>query len=322
MPSEQAPIHSGFGPTTTADEALGAADLSGKTAIVTGGYSGIGLETTRTLVRAGASVIVPARSPDKAREALASIPRTEQGRLDLLEPSSIDAFAEEFLASGRPLDLLINNAGVMALPLQRDARGYEQQFAANHLGHFQLTARLWPALRRARGARVVTLSSGAHRQAGVDFEDPNFERREYDKWKAYGQSKTANVLFTVALDHKGKEHSVRAFAVHPGRIVTDLQRFISVADLQARGFRDENGEIPAEQRHLYKTPQQGAATSVWCAANPALQGLGGVYCEDVDVARAVAADHQPLDGVMPWAIDKAAAERLWALSERMTDVAF
>jgi len=322
MPSEQAPIHSGFGPTTTADEALGAADLSGKTAIVTGGYSGIGLETTRTLVRAGASVIVPARSPDKAREALASIPRTEQGRLDLLEPSSIDAFAEEFLASGRPLDLLINNAGVMALPLQRDARGYEQQFAANHLGHFQLTARLWPALRRARGARVVTLSSGAHRQAGVDFEDPNFERREYDKWKAYGQSKTANVLFTVALDQKGKEHSVRAFAVHPGRIVTDLQRFISVADLQARGFRDENGEIPAEQRHLYKTPQQGAATSVWCAANPALQGLGGVYCEDVDVARAVAADHQPLDGVMPWAIDKAAAERLWALSERMTDVAF
>nr|WP_260693381.1 SDR family NAD(P)-dependent oxidoreductase [Rhizobium bangladeshense] len=156
-----------------------------------------------------------------------------------MDPVSIDAFSETFLGSGRPLHLLINNAGIMAAPLVRDARGYESHFSANHLGHFHLTARLWPALQQAKGARVVTLSSGAHRQAAVDFDDLNFERRDYDKWKAYGQSKTANVLFTVALDQRGASDGIRAFAVHPGRIETNLQRFIPMEELQARGLRNE-----------------------------------------------------------------------------------
>lgn len=318
MTSRQAPIRSGFGPHSTALETLDGADLTGTVAIVTGGYSGIGLEATRTLAGAGATVIVPARRPDKAREALASIPRAEQGQIDLLDPASIDAFADAFLASKRPLHLLINNAGIMAAPLMRDARGYESQFSANHLGHFQLTTRLWPALRQAGSARVVTLSSGAHRFAGVDFDDPNFERRDYDKWKAYGQSKTATALFAVALDRRGEAHGIRAFSVHPGRIETDLQRFISLEELQAQGFRDENGEIPADQRSSYKTLQQGAATTIWCAVSPALEGMGGVYCVDADVAPAVPADYQAYDGVFPWAMDSATAELLWNLSEQMT----
>jgi NAD(P)-dependent dehydrogenase (short-subunit alcohol dehydrogenase family) len=317
MPSKQAPIHSGFGAQSTATETLGNTDLTGKIAIVTGGASGIGLEASRALTQAGATVIVPARDPNKAREALVSVPGAEVGTLDLMDPASVDAFTQAFLASGRPLHLLINNAGIMAVPLVRDARGYESHFSANHLGHFQLAVRLWPALQQANGARVVTLSSGAHRQAAVDFDDPNFERRDYEKWKAYGQSKTANALFSVALDKRGEPFGIRAFSVHPGRIETNLQRFITLEELQSRGLRDEKGEIPVNQRSLYKTPQQGAATTIWCAVSPTLDGMGGVYCENCNIAQAVPADHKPLDGVLPWATDEAAAERLWALSETL-----
>jgi NAD(P)-dependent dehydrogenase (short-subunit alcohol dehydrogenase family) len=320
MTARQTPLHSGFDSTSTAAQVIDGIDLHGKTAIVTGGYSGIGLETTRVLAQAGATVIVPARAPDKAREALRDIVRTEVSRIDLLNPASIDAFAQQFVTSGRSLDLLINNAGIMAVPLTRDARGYESQFAANHLGHFQLTARLLPALTRTGRARVVTLSSGAHRRAAFDFDDPNFEHHDYDKWIAYAQSKTASVLFTVALDRRGESQGVRAFAVHPGRIETGLQRFITIEELQALGYRNEDGEIPEEQRAFYKTVQQGAATTVWCATNPALDAIGGVYCENADIAAAVTANHATLDGVLPWAIDQAAAERLWALSETMTGV--
>src|SRR6201988_3291469 len=240
MSSKKAPIHSGFGATTTARETLHGIDLRGKFAIVTGGYSGIGLETTRALAEAGATVIVPARTPDKARQALSGIPRVEQSRLNLLDPGSIDAFASEFLASGRPLHMLINNAGIMATPLARDSRGYESQFSANHLGHFQLTARLWPALRNAHGARVVSVSSRAHQRAAMDFADPQFQHRPYDRWEAYGQSKTANVLFAVALDRRGEASGFRAFAVHPGAILTDLSRHMTDEELQGYGLsRDD-----------------------------------------------------------------------------------
>ncbi|MFM0234257.1 oxidoreductase [Paraburkholderia sediminicola] len=317
MTTPQTPLHSGFGPRHTAADVIADIDLRGKVAIVTGGYSGIGLETTRVLAEAGATVIVPARTPDKAHDALRDMPRTEVAAMDLLDPVSIDTFAESFLSSGRPLHLLINNAGIMATPFTRDARGYEAQFSANHLGHFQLVVRLWPALKRAGSARVVTLSSGAHRRAAFDFDDPHFERRSYDKWIAYGQSKTAGVLFTLALDKRGLPHGIRAFAVHPGRIETALQRFITMEELKTQGFRDAAGQIPEDQLSLYKTVGQGAATTVWCATSPALEDTSGVYCEDVDIAQTVPADHKALNGVLPWAIDADAAERLWTLSENL-----
>jgi NAD(P)-dependent dehydrogenase (short-subunit alcohol dehydrogenase family) len=328
MSSKQAPIHSGFGPTTTARETLRGMDLSGKVAIVTGGYSGIGLETTRALAEAGATVIVPARTPDKARQALSSIPRAEQSRLNLLDPGSIDAFASEFLASGRPLHMLINNAGIMAAPLARDSRGYESQFSANHLGHFQLTVRLWPALRNAHGARVVCVSSRAHQRAGMDFDDPQFQHRAYDRWQAYGQSKTANVLFAVELDRRGEASGVRAFAVHPGAILTDLSRYMTDEELQGYGLsRDDKpgfappGKSVAEGGD-FKTLEQGAATSVWCVTSLQLVGMGGVYCEDVEIAEVRRPDSASNDGVSPWAIDPNAAERLWSLSEKLTGVKF
>ncbi len=319
MATAQQPIGSGFGARTTAREALGGRDLRGKTAIVTGGYSGLGLETTRALAQAGATVIVPARTPDKARAALEDIGgKVEQEALDLADPASIDAFAQRFLASGRPLHILINNAAIMASPLMRDARGYEAQFATNHLGHYQLTARLWPALKAANGARVVSLSSIGHRRSPVNLEDPSFERGAYDKWEAYGRAKSANALFAIGLDARGQGAGVRAFAVHPGGIMTDLQRFMPDEEKRAMGWIDEQGRI----NERFKSTEQGAATSIWCATSPQLDGQGGVYCEDCDIAKLLPPDAQTFDGVRPWAIDPQAADGLWALSERMTGVRF
>jgi NAD(P)-dependent dehydrogenase (short-subunit alcohol dehydrogenase family) len=328
MNTRQTPLGSGFGPTTTAQETLQRIDLQGKVTLVTGGYAGIGLETTRAISEAGATVIVPARSPEKARQALQGIARVEQSDMDLLDPASIDAFASAFLATGRPLHLLINNAGIMAAPLARDSRGYETQFAANHLGHFQLTARLWSALQKAGGARVVSLSSRGHQIASVDFDDPNFDHRPYDRWQAYGQSKTANVLLAVEVDRRGEADGIRAFAVHPGAILTDLSRHMEDEELQNYGISREDrhttGFIPAGNSVAeggdFKTVEQGAATSVWCATSPLLLGKGGVYCEDVDIAPVRPPDAEGRKGVQPWAIDADFAQRLWTLSEALTGV--
>lgn len=323
VPTPQAPLPSGFNARTTAKEVLKGLDLAGQVAIVTGGYSGIGVETTRALAEAGATVVVPARTPEKAEATMAGIPNVELETLDLLDPASIDAFAARFVASGRPLHMLINSAGIMASPLTRDARGYESQFATNHLGHFQLTARLWPALARTPGARVVAVSSRAIHRGGLDLDDPNFERRAYEKWAAYAASKTANVLFAVALDRHAAPHGVRAFALHPGGIITDLMRFMTPEDLERMGVtQNPDGSYQAPEGDNFKTPEEGAATSVWCATSPQLQGKGGVYCEDVDVASRVADDATTLSGVRERAIDPAAAERLWTLSERLTGVTF
>lgn len=303
---------------TEASQAIGDRKLNGKLAIVTGGYSGLGLETTKALAGAGATVIVPARTPDKARAALAGIKGVEQTALDLSDPSSIDAFTRDVVKANRKIDILVNNAAIMASPLMRDTRGYEAQFATNHLGHFQLTARLWPMLKQGGGARVVSLSSIGHRRSPVNLEDPNFESSAYDKWEAYGRAKSANSLFAVALDEFGQPHNVRAFAVHPGGIMTDLQRFMPEEEKRAMGWIDENGRL----NERFKTPSQGAATSVWCATNLQLEGKGGVYCEDCDIAEAVPADAQTWSGVRPWAIDPVAAKKLWTLSEKMTGVSF
>jgi NAD(P)-dependent dehydrogenase (short-subunit alcohol dehydrogenase family) len=312
MKTNQAPLPSGHGPRTTAREILAGRRLDDRIAVVTGGYAGVGLETTRALAGAGATVVVAARSVDRARAALAGMDRVHVESLDLADPASVDAFASRFLASSRPLHVLIDNAGIMASPLARDARGFESQLATNHIGHFQLTARLWPALLKARGARVVALSSRGHARSAVDFEDPHFQRRPYDKWIAYGQSKTANALFAVALDARGQADGVRAFSVHPGAVETDLMRHMSHDE--QRAAVETARQMPAG----LKTTEEGAATSVWCATSPQLDGMGGVYCEDADVAEAVPADFAGSNGVRPWATDPEAAERLWRLSEAWT----
>lgn len=319
MTTPQQPLPSGLGVHTSADQAMGGRSLEGMTAIVTGGYAGIGLETTRALARAGATVVVPARDPEKARKTLAAIPgKVEQATLDLMDPASVDAFAESFLASGRPLHILVNNAGISAYPETRDSRGYEAQFATNHLGHFQLTARLWPALVQAQGARVVALTSAGHRFSGVHVDDPNFNNRPYNKWESYGQSKSANILFALRLDAQGKDHKVRAFSVHPGKIMTELGRHIPREEQIAMKMIDEKGALVGD----YKTAEEGASTSLWCAVNSQLDGMGGVYCEDCDISPAVAADCTTVEGVRPWAIDPKAADDVWRLSERMTGVPF
>jgi NAD(P)-dependent dehydrogenase (short-subunit alcohol dehydrogenase family) len=321
MPTPQAPINSGFGAASTADEVSRGVDLSGKSVVVTGGYSGIGLETVRVFRAAGGRVFVPAHDMAKAENALRDMPDVVLDAMDLLDPASIDRFAKRVLAATDALHILVNNAGVMASPLMRDARGYESQFSANHLGHFQLTCRLWPAL-TVEGARVVALSSYGHRRAGVDFHDPNFERREYDPWIAYGQSKTANALFAVALDSIGQRKGVRAFSVHPGGIVTDLIRHMSQAQIEASEIIDATGKPIIDPANNKKTQQQGAATTVWCATSPQLEGMGGVYCADCDIAPALPNDDSTeMHGVRPRATDPVAAGRLWQLSEQLTGVA-
>ncbi len=317
--TKQIPINSGFGPYTTAQEVLQGHDLTGKIAIVTGGYSGIGLETTKALAKAGAAVIVPARSPEKSRKALGKIHGVELEEMDLMNSESIDGFAGRFLATNRPLHILINSAGVMFTPLRRDARGYESQFSTNHLGHFQLTSRLWPALTAARGARVIAVSSRGHRLGAIDFDDPNFEKKEYNKFLAYAQSKTANCLFALELDKRGRSHAVRAFSVHPGLIPdTDLGRDLTPEEIRPQPVKDEQGQIISnENQAQYKSVKQGAATSVWCAVSSQLTGMGGVYCEDCDIAVAVPADSTAPNGVRPWAADPKAAEVLWKLSETL-----
>ncbi len=322
MTTLQTPITSGFSASTTAGDVIQGVDLTGKVAVVTGGYSGIGLLTARALAGAGARVIVPARDQAKAREALRPFPSLIQDALDLADPASVDAFADRFLQTGQPLHILINNAGVMAPPLVRNACGYESQFATNHLGHFQLAARLWPALCNANGARVVALSSRGHMRSGVDFDDWNFERREYDRWLAYGQSKTANALFAVKLDEVGKPHGVRAFSVHPGAVLTDLLRHMSVAELRAAGAIGDDGEPILPPANNLKTPEQGAATSIWCATSDQLDGMGGVYCEDCNVAEPLPAGSKEPRGVRPWAMDPTFASRLWRLSEDLTGQTF
>lgn len=321
MLTQQSPIGSGFGAASTVEEVIRGIDLTGKCAVVTGGYSGIGLETVKAFRSAGAKVFVPARDLAKAKAALAGMPDVVLEPMDLLDPASVDRFAQHVLKATDTVDIVVNNAGVMAPPFSRDTRGYESQFSANHLGHFQLTCRLWPALVRSRHARVVAVSSYGHRRAGIDFHDPNFEHREYDPWIAYGQSKTANALFAVALDSIGKRSGVRAFSVHPGGIVTDLIRHMSKEEIDASNIIDKDGAPIIEPENNKKTPQQGAATSVWCATSPQLDGMGGVYCADCEIARALPSDESTeMHGVRPRATDPVAAGRLWQLSEQLTSV--
>lgn len=318
----QHPTGSGFNAASTSTEVIQGINLTGKTAIVTGGNTGIGLETVKTLASAGATVVVPARDMAKARKNLAGIPNVELAEMDLMDPASIDTFAKNFVASGRALHLLINNAGIMWVPLRRDSRGIESQLAVNYLAPFQLTAGLWSALKKAEGARVVNVSSQGHQFAPFHFDDPNFEHRDYETLLGYGQSKTAVNLFSLELDNRAKAHGVRAYSLHPGAIAgTELAREAPLELFVKMGFCDEQGNMLPEVAASLKTIPQGASTTVWCAISPVLADLGGVYCEDNDIA-AISTSEASYAGVKPYSLDETQAKDLWKLTEKLTGIHF
>jgi NAD(P)-dependent dehydrogenase (short-subunit alcohol dehydrogenase family) len=332
MTQKQHPIGSGFTAASTADEVLEGIDLAGTNVVVTGGHVGLGLEITRALSKVGASITVGARNPDRAASALAGIERVEIGQLDLLDPTSIDAFATGYVDSGRPLHILVNNAGIMGGGLVRDARGYESHFATNHLGHFQLTSGLLPALRAAHSARVVSASSGGHRLSDIRWDDPHFATG-YDGMLAYGQSKTANVLFAVELDRRWAEDGIRGYAVHPGIVIgTNLGNSVPEDEKRAMnlamGLIDDSGRPIIDPDREKKTPQQGASTSVFAATSPLLAEIGGVYLKNNDISplddapSTIVFGTEPIvaSDVVPYAVDPQSARRLWDLSERLLGV--
>ncbi|MGA5537956.1 SDR family NAD(P)-dependent oxidoreductase [Mycolicibacterium nivoides] len=330
MTQNQRPIGSGFTAASTAADVLAGIDLSGRNVIVTAGHVGLGLATTRALSQAGASVVVGARSPERAAPALAGIDRVEVHPLDLMDPRSIDTFAVRYLDSGQPLHILVNNAGIMGGELVRDARGYESQFATNHLGHFQLTLGLLPALRGASGARVVEVSSWGHHLSDIHWDEPHFDTGKFDGMVAYGQSKTANVLFAVELDRRFAGDGIRGYALHPGGIVsTNLAPWLGEDGWRAMGLVDDDGQPVIDPERDRKTPEQGASTSVWAATSPQLDDLGGVYLQNNDVAPLeditepltldiTAGPMETTVGVTRYAVDPESAQRLWELSEKLT----
>ncbi|WP_406631844.1 oxidoreductase [Amycolatopsis sp. WGS_07] len=309
--TDQQPLGSRFSAATTSEDIVSGHDLSGRTAVVTGGYSGLGLATARALTAAGARVIVPARRPEVARAALKEVPNCEVIPMDLADLGSVRTAARHIRDRLDRIDLLMAVAGVMATPERRIGPGWEGQLTANHFGHFTLAGELFPLLAAANGARVVVNSSAGHALTGIRWHDPHF-RTGYDKWLAYGQAKTANALFAVHFDALGQGYGVRAFSLHPGKIITGLQREMTLRAQIDRGWLDEHGNIVGDG---FKTPSQGAATGLWAATSPLLDGRGGLYLEDCDVAR-VSAPGTPMDdgGVRAYAIDPDEAARLWELS--------
>ncbi|WP_128430976.1 SDR family NAD(P)-dependent oxidoreductase [Streptomyces cyaneus] len=316
--TDQRPLGSPFSATSTAEDVMAGRDLSGITAVVTGGYSGLGLETTRGLAAAGARVIVPARRPGIAHAALKDVDGCEVVPMDLADLDSVRSAAAQINDSLDRLDLLMAVAGVMATPERRVGPGWEGQFAVNHFGHFTLVCELYPLLAAGHGARVVVNSSAGHTLTDIRRHDPHF-RTGYDKWLAYGQSKTANSLFAVHLDALGRDDGIRAFALHPGKIITGLQREMTLQEQIDRGWVDEQGNVIGAD---FKTPSQGAATGLWAATSALLDDRGGLYLEDCDVAR-VSAPAEPMDdgGVRAYAIAQDAAAQLWDLSAAATGAA-
>ncbi len=316
--ADQKLLGSGFGAKSTAAEVVKGVDLAGKNAIVTGGYSGIGVETVRAIAGAGASVMVPARDVAKAKAALSDVAGDiSVAAMDLGDIASVEKFARDYASARKALHLLINNAGVMACPETRIGKGWELQFATNHIGHFALTRALLPLLRTAAGARVVALSSSGHKISDIRWDDIHFRKGGYEKWVAYGQSKTANALFAVGLDAREKANGVRGFAVHPGGIMTPLQRHLQKEEMIALGWMDETGGVSERARPFFKSPEQGAATAVWAATATLLDGKGGLYCEDCDVAELAGEDEPRHRTVRAYAVDQTSAARLWRETEMM-----
>ena len=309
-------ISSKFNARSTALEVVEGLDLHGKRAIVTGGAAGLGLETARALAKAGADVTLAVRDRVRGGEAAGAL-RASSGKrnvhvgvLDLADLASIERFAADW--GDAPLHILINNAAIMACPLTRTAQGWEAQFATNHLGHFALATALLPALRKGAPSRVVALSSSGHKIAGVDFDDIHFERRDYNKWKAYGQAKSANALMSLGLHLRHGGEGITANAVHPGGIMTGLQKFLPIEEMRALGWLKPD-DTPLD---IFKTPEQGAATSVWAATAPELQGHGGLYLEDCGLGLPAEPGNR-VSGYSPHIVDSDAAQRLWGVSLAM-----
>jgi NAD(P)-dependent dehydrogenase (short-subunit alcohol dehydrogenase family) len=316
-----------FGATSTTDEVLEGIDLSGKRVLVTGVSAGLGVETARTLAAHGAEVVGAVRSLDKAQGATEVVRHDAANggslslvELDLADLASVRACADGLLAAGKPFDLIIANAGVMATPFGKTKDGFETQFGTNHLGHFVLINRLAPLLHE--GSRVVMLSSSGHRFSDVDLEDPGFERTEYTPFGAYGRSKTANVLFAVELDRRHKGRGVRATAVHPGGIQTELGRHMDPAAIEAMITQINAQREEGDPEFAWKSVAQGAATSVWAGIKAPADAVGGQFCEDCQVAEITEAGPLTRSGVRSYALDGEHAKALWALSERMVGETF
>jgi len=313
-------IISAFGAKSTARDVVAGHDLSGQTMIVTGGASGLGVETARALAEAGADVTIAVRNAEAGAAAAADVNTTAGGRvsvglLDLADLPTVAAFASAW--GDKPLNTMVNNAAVMACPQAYTAQDLEMQIGTNHFGHFVLTTLLARALmngsQEGRASRVVSLSSIGHRRSPVNFDDPQYRARAYDKWESYGQAKTANALFAVGFNGRFADLGINANAVMPGGIMTPLQRYLPQEEMIAFGWTDETGKV----NDRFKSTEQGAATSVWAAVSPELEGVGGLYLENCVQALPWRQDN-PFEGVMAYALDAAGAERLWALSEETT----
>lgn len=312
-----------FGAATTTDEVLDGIDLAGKLVFITGGASGLGAETARAMAARGAHIVIAARDMAKGEEAAKTV-REATGSdavdviaCDLGSLANIRECAGATLAKYDKIDLLINNAGVMACPQGATSDGFEMQFGTNHVGHFLLTNLLMPALEKADGARIVNLSSRGHHFDTVHFDDPQFKNRDYDKWASYGQSKTANIMFSVGLENRLAGKGIHAYAVHPGGIQTNLGRHLTEEDIAAllKRMEENSGESVA-----FKNVEAGAATTCFAATAPEIEGKGGVYLEDCHVADVD--DNDPTGSVKSYAVDPDNAERLWALSEELVGQQF
>jgi NAD(P)-dependent dehydrogenase (short-subunit alcohol dehydrogenase family) len=316
----QKPIDSGFNSKSNAHEITKDIDLNGKIAIVTGGYSGIGLETTRELVSSGAEVIIPAKRSEVAIKNLEGIVSKEKViEMDLSDLNSVKNFTDGYKENFNRLDLLINNAGIMACPETRIGNNWESQIAINHFGHFMLTKELMDMMADNDGARFVSLSSSAHSLTGILWDDIHFLNNPYDKWMAYGQSKTASSLIAIEFDRLMEDKGVRGFSVHPGGIITPLQRHLQKEEMVALGWMKEDGSPTELTKNFFKTTSQGASTTLWCATNPSLNNIGGVFCEDCDIAKIkseVDESMQRYFGVADWAVDIDEASKLWELTEK------